>query len=57
MRPSVGIGMEGKSGGVEGELASEPWSDISEGVRRMLREKDEDEGDSGELDGYAAGRW
>ena len=52
-----GIGMGGKSGGVEGELASEPWSDTSDGVRWILREKDEDEGDSGELDGRVVGRW
>ena len=27
------VNVEGKSGGVDGELASEPWSDTSEGVR------------------------
>ena len=48
--------MGGKSGGVDGELASEPWSDASEGVRRMLREKYEDSGDSGEVDGWVGGR-
>ena len=51
----VGMDMGGKSGGVEGELASEPWSDTSEGVRRMLRGKDG--GDSGELDECIIGRW
>ena len=49
-----GVEMEGKSGGVEGELASEPWSDTSEGVRWMLCEKDED--DSGKVDGWIIGR-
>ena len=46
----------GKSGGVEGELASDPRSDMSEGVRRILREKCEVEGDSGEFEGWIAGR-
>jgi len=55
-RVEVGMAMEEKSGGVEGELASDPWSDVSEGVRRMLREKDGDEGDEGEVDGWVAGR-
>lgn len=48
--------MEGKSGDVEGGLASDSWSDISEGVRLMLRERDGDKGDSGEVDGRIAGR-
>ena len=59
LRARVGakVGIGGKSGGVEGELASEPWSDTSEGVRRMLCGKDNDEGDSGELDECIVGRW
>ena len=44
------MGMEGKSGGVDGELASDPSSDTSEGVRQMEREEDGDEGDLGEVD-------
>ena len=50
------VNVEGKSGGVDGELASEPWSDTSEGVRWILCEKDEGEGDSGEADGCIGGR-
>ena len=34
-RAEVGMGMDEKSGGVDGELASEPLSDTSEGVRQM----------------------
>ena len=56
-RAGVGMDMGGKSGGVEGELASEPWSDTSEGVRRMLRGKDKDEGDSEELGECIVGLW
>lgn len=50
-RVEAGIGMDEKSSGVNGELASEPWSDMREGVRRMLCE-----GDSGDVDGWIVGR-
>ena len=46
-RAEVWVGMGGKSGSVEGELASDPLSDTSEGVRWMLCEKHKEEGDSG----------
>lgn len=48
--------IEEKSGGVDGELASDPWSDTSDGVRRMVR-GEWDSGDSGETDGRVVGRW
>ena len=55
MRAGGWVNVEGKSGGVDGELASEPWSDTSEGVRWMLC-KNEDGGDSGDVDRCTGGR-
>lgn len=52
----VGTGIDGKSGGVDGELASEPQSDTSEGVRQIPCGRWGDGGDSGDVDGWIAGR-
>ena len=50
------MGIERKSCGVDGELASEPSSDTSEGVRQMVRDEDGNEEDLGEVDGWTVGR-